>query len=550
MVRIFRIIAIVYLFFSNPYYGYTDINVSISPTRGHLSTRFVVEVIVQDENSKSIPSVLDEGDFTVRYIGPSQEVSYINGQMSQVIRYRFSAAAKKEGTLKIPTFVAEGSISGKVKTSLQTVEVSQSAHDTTKTEDDEIRVESQISKNSSYVGEQLILTTTISSAVALQNLNVQIPTSKNFWLEEIKPYKHNAGGNLSDNLATLTVQSAIFPLTEGNLKIPPTIFSAETKKSKQLGGFDPFDMFNQNFFQNILQGEPVTLATKEVNIDVSSLPKVPPEFPDNLPILIGKTQIEGSIDKTDISPTEEGTLTIRVKSIGNLQSIRSNISLSSKGISIVEDKDSITKKLTDGFIESTLSKKFILSPKENGELTIEPIKILVLDPATGNYSIIQTDTFKLNAKSVITTQPTPLATVNSSTETSESSDVAKEISKNYSVLLTYLIYSVLAVIFVFFIVTAKKFFRSKKVYLPNIESLEKTSDIISFVFDFEKNYLNGKSVRSYLNDSNQIMAFNLLEEHEYGRSKILSDLELFNKVRLTVYSTINSLAKKLIKSRF
>ena len=196
------------------------IDYSISPNKGSKRTTF--RIVISSQGDASTPQMIDEGDFTVRYVGPETQVSIINGAMSQEKKFNYQATPKKEGTLHLPKFTV--TVDGQsTATPPRTVEVSAASLDTQQADEDVVRIEDRTNKSTLYKGEQVLLTTELMTTSPLQNIGLEKQKRPNMWVEEVKPDTKDQDVRRGALVSILRFRNVLFPLHDGEQSIDPTV---------------------------------------------------------------------------------------------------------------------------------------------------------------------------------------------------------------------------------------------------------------------------------------------------------------------------------------
>jgi hypothetical protein len=360
---------------------------AVNPKRGSIRTTFSLAITVQGD--ASTPHLESDNDFHVRYIGPEQRVSIINGAISQQKTFRYKATPKKEGTLRLPEFHV--TIEGfQEVTPPLTVEVSQASLDTQQAEEDDVRIEDSVSKATVYEGEQLLLTTEVMTVNPLQNIELHKSSRANFWSQEIKPEERDQDLRRGATVSILRFKHALFPLTSGVLSIEPTVLSAQVSRSKVGDLFDSIDPFSNNFMRGMfsLDLEPITLATKPTKLTVLPLPPIDPSLTTTLaPKLTGRTVVSAQVDKTTTDPNDEAILTIAISTEGN-GNLLNNLSLGSHpSFEAVRDNQKLTYTLSGNTIQYLYTAQFRIVPKVNGSFIVPAQTLAFFNTDTHQYEV-------------------------------------------------------------------------------------------------------------------------------------------------------------------
>lgn len=359
-----------------------------SPSQLSLNDRLKVTVSITgaDANKVSAPVLKENPEFTV--VGrPSQttEFSYINGVVSHFVSYIYILIPNKTGT-----FVVGGAAvsDGKNMYSAPGTRVEVTSADRqagansrgkeTPAEPDvneNIFIRTSVDKKDPYVGEQVTLTFELYNRSTIWgDTEYEPPSTTGFWTVELqkipatttlynnRPYHYN------------TIKTALFPTTSGELTIGPASLDYTT------GGF-----FSINRAQK--------LYTKPIILKVIPLPSEgkPPDFSG----AVGSFEIAASADKTTIKANDVVSITVAVSGRGNLDLVSS---LKTPDLSAFKTYDPKVSNaiLNSGFVVGGgKTWEYILMPKFQGAVTIEPFSLSFFDPKDKSYHTVSTQPIKL-----------------------------------------------------------------------------------------------------------------------------------------------------------
>jgi BatD DUF11 like domain len=214
--------------------------------------------VTADEQSKDTPdfSAL-KNDFDILNSQRSSSIRIINGNTEATTDWQLTLAPKREGTLLIPSFTIENSVSDAIE-----ITVTQQAN-TSSDSDEKVRVTIEVSKKTAYVQEQILVKIKLISQIQLAQAEMQPLELKNALLvnldEQQKQYLSTING-----VQHLIIETnyALFPQESGELTIPSVSYTVAASNSRDVWG----DFFGRNR-NNILR-----LRTDEQQITVKPVP--------------------------------------------------------------------------------------------------------------------------------------------------------------------------------------------------------------------------------------------------------------------------------------
>jgi hypothetical protein len=469
------------------------------------------------------------------------------------------------GTLKLPIF-SISTESGEILTPQKTIQVEQAAHDTTQTEEGDVKVENNFSKTTVYSGEQVLLTTKLTTAVRLENLQFPNASDINFWSEAFSSPKQYREENSSGQTVTVMEQlHAIYPLIkQGTLVLPPQTVTAQAQIAADDSDsfFDNLGTLGSSIFRGgIFSGlipfelQPITISTKPLELNVIELPKrTSPQGQYEIkysPVLVGETNISLSIDTNHITSNDGATLKLVITSLGNVNSLRKLSFPNIPDFEIESVQENIGKTHNNSSeLTGVYTGLFTIIPKTNGSLTFPPIELTFFNPNTGQYETIQTPEISITADGIQEQERQVLQpSVDSKDENltqseilDNNSDVEQQSEPATSHNRIYILLGT-----AFLIVLTLLFFnqsRATKVNfkLPDPSQITTYSDLIKLVEEFNNQIGSLKQFSRSLDPHFQ-MALDILTESKYNPN-FEYDQKIFNTTRDTILSLCQLMLKQ------
>jgi hypothetical protein len=309
----------------------------------------------------------------------STQINFINGKLnkSTSISHDYQMIARKEGTFTIPPFTLEhkgrkystDSIKITVKKGIARSNVpssSQNNYNNIRTESSEFRpvfAESQVSKNSVYAGEPLIVSHYIYAKNNIRDIRLaEAPSYENVWVENIQSankidFKRTTRNGISWQ-RMLIKKDVLFSLGEKDIKINP--FSLQVLVT---GGF--------TFF-----GERKVITSEAKTIRVKPFPaNRPPEFID----AVGKFSLTAELDTSNLKVDAPFTLKITIKGEGNLSLLSAPKFPGSRKISSYEPESDANTYVSGNALKGERVFSYLLTPKVSGVIEIPEIRWAYFD---------------------------------------------------------------------------------------------------------------------------------------------------------------------------
>ena len=397
-------------------------NATVDKTKVSLDDQITLTVSVSG-NVKSIPQpqLPSLVDFTIYTAGRSQNISYINGQMTSSVSFNYILAPKKAGKFTIGP--AQIELEGKTYqtnpidiTVLAEAESPPStakspkgkAEEPSKLSGKDLFVETVVDKKKAYVNEQVTLTLRFYQGVRLFNNPEYTPPSlTGFWAEDLPPKKQYSQVINGRQYYVQELKTAIFPTSAGKLTIGPAQLKCTVEDVSRFMNRDPFAMFDRDLFSLFRQGKPVVLKSKPIEIEVLPLPEM--DKPADFSGTVGNYKLDVRADKNQVEVGQPITIKTKISGIGNIKSVgepamadlpdfRSYSSGSSENVS----KDNYK-------VQGVKTYEQVLIPKKAGNYTVPPVEFTFFDPRTKNYQTLKSKPMLLSVLPPSQASPTEIA---------------------------------------------------------------------------------------------------------------------------------------------
>jgi hypothetical protein len=299
-----------------------------------------------------------ENDFQVLGTHQNSRHAMVNGRSSSSTEWQITLFPKRSGTLTIPPITVEGATTEPI-----TVQVT--PYTPAAGELEPIFLESSVSHNDVFVGQQLIFNLRIFHNVQLDRLNITEPSFDNANLKKLKQNSFNrrlAGSTYRVH----EISYAIVPNEAGELIIPEQIFTAVTVDNRS------------RFYVNPQAGQLVRRMSEQHIIKV----KAPPADAPALWLPASQLHIEQSWsgEPTALTVGDSITRTITVTAKGLLPNqLPPHTFAAVDGLKFYPDKGSADSQQSDeGFIAQRNDSTAIIATRP-GSFTLPPIDIVWWD---------------------------------------------------------------------------------------------------------------------------------------------------------------------------
>lgn len=259
---------------------------------------------------------------------------------------------------------------------------------------DDVFVNLSVNRKDVYIGEYVTVLVKLYTRVNLSGINeIKYPSFNGFLKSDIETppltslRQENVNGTIYGT--GIVQQFLLYPQLTGEITIDPVQLSVLIQqKSRQS---DPFfgDFFSS--YQTI----PKAVASRMVKINVKPLPG---NQPDDFSGVVGKLDINASINKDTVDVNDAINLKIVVSGSGNLKIAASPLLKLSPDIEVYDPK--ISDNIKNG-IDGTTGRKtfeYLLIPRHYGDFIIPPITYSYFNTSKGKYEKLTTKQFHFHAR--------------------------------------------------------------------------------------------------------------------------------------------------------
>jgi len=413
-----------------------------------------------------------QNDFQIVSNSSSQQIKFINGNMSQSKKWTLGLQPLRQGKITIAPVRIDNIISNSAEVEVK--EVSNVAYVPDSRENSNapyFQIEQTLDNSSPYVQQQITLLVNIYDSLGLQEGNLMIDEeSKKDWViiplldqpivkQEIINYKQ---------MNVETYAFAIFPQKSGDIKEPSFSFDGYYVKNSDFGFphfNDDISMFGVNFRNVFGQRVPVRMKTKPKVITVK---QIPASFSGSYWLPLNNLEVSSSWSaKKGFKVGEAVNRTINLRAYGMTESMLPQIKFpNAVGFNQYPEKPEVSEQVQQGIIVTNASINNVYIPSQSGTLTIPEIKIDWFNTKTNSVetAIIPAETVLVLPNHDLASSATSLLQSTEPQESSKANEQSQqdipskeELSKSFdfSFLLkfsidTYLkILSVIVLIFIF-----------------------------------------------------------------------------------------------------
>jgi hypothetical protein len=326
-------------------------------------------VLRYDEQINTTPDYeLLRKDFDILNTQSGTQMSIINGNMEASTEWKIALAPKRIGKLLIPSFTIDGAISDAIEMTIEGKSKSP------KNTDNNVTVEVETSKDTSYVQEQIIVTLRLYTTVGLNGVDVQPLQVKDALVVNIdeKQYQTKINGRPG---AVVETRYAVFPQQSGELIIPSMLYQVSINSGQR----DLWDRFYGNSQNNILR-----LRTDEQRINVLPAP-ASVSAGDWLPALNVSLSEHWSTSLDSLKIGEPITRSITIKADGLTAGQINPLQLAPiDGLTFYNDQAQTDDQKSANGVEGSRIETIAIVPTKAGHFTLPEIKLNWWDTKTNS----------------------------------------------------------------------------------------------------------------------------------------------------------------------
>ncbi|MEG2666813.1 MAG: BatD family protein, partial [Bacteroidales bacterium] len=263
-------------------------------------------------------------------------------------------------------------------------------------------IRSSINKSNPYLGEEIILTYRIYTAVPVEQYNIyKTPSNKGFWAEELKLNNHEQKTEIINNRRYIFAdirKVALFGQETGNLTLEPMEIEAlaQVQAPRRGGSGSIFDIFDDPFFDPV-QYVKKNLRSEAIHIKVKPLPTE--GKPASFNGLVGNYKVSFSYDQEkEIRSNEAISFKFKVIGKGNIELVQQPNLLFPPDFDVYEPKITHQKNISESGINGTTQYEYIVVPRNPGVYKINAFDFSFFNPQSAKYETITIPEIVLNVK--------------------------------------------------------------------------------------------------------------------------------------------------------
>ncbi|MBU1086837.1 MAG: BatD family protein [Candidatus Omnitrophica bacterium] len=323
-----------------------DINFSVSLDRDHVEVGDMVQLGLVFENTQSVPALqLPEiKGLKAQYIGPSTQMTNVNGQMSSSVTHRYRIVPMQTGSFTLGPFSFSYNNDNYFSEAVDLVVVDRgqapqrsaaggSSGDQNNDINGRIFIILSSQKNKVYINEPFEITVKMYiNQLSVQGIDYPVINAQGFVFEPFtqpRQFREQLAGKIHDvvEFKTIAYASQQGELTLGPAKMNAKVVTRQKDKSGFFGS-DFFDDFGDMFDRAKII--PMNVSSPELSINV--LPFPDKDKPKEFSGAVGSFNLEVSAAPLELKAGDPITLKMIINGSGNFDSVQSPVLSSLSGL--------------------------------------------------------------------------------------------------------------------------------------------------------------------------------------------------------------------------
>ncbi|HUI25620.1 MAG TPA: BatD family protein, partial [Candidatus Kryptonia bacterium] len=352
-------------------------------------------VEVSGAQNAPAPALASADGLSVRYVGPSTQVSIVNGQMSASVTHHFSVAALKEGTFTLGPIRIEynGKTYDAGSVTLQGLAGNaRAAGQAGAPAGEQLRLVLSAAKSEAYLHERIPLSLKLYVG-SVRVSDVQYPTiaGDGFALEKFGEPQQRQEQTPQGTFQVVDFETSLTPLRSGSLSIGPAKMPLSVL-TRRRGG----DQFFDQFFGG--ERRPMELQSEALSLTVLPLPDTgkPADFSG----AVGHFDFEVKAAPLALNVGDPVTVTTTIRGVGNLESVATPTIAASDSLKVYPAQPQAGTNPQEKVFEQ------VVIPQQAGAALPE-LRFSFFDPEARAYRTITHPPVALNVKASAQAQAAP-----------------------------------------------------------------------------------------------------------------------------------------------
>lgn len=368
--HLFAVVALLLAAVATPAPAVADLTVTATVSNQRVRVGETITLAIEAVGTQSVaaPALEAVDGFHARYLGPSQQVSIVNGQISARIQHRYALTAQREGQFSLGPFSLEHDgrtyATAPVVVRVSPASAGQEAGAETDVDGEPLRLTLSVERPRVYLHERVPVDVTLYvGQVTARDLQYPSLPADGVSIEPFGQPIRSAQVVDGERFEVLRFRTAVTPLKSGSLVLGPARTSLNVVRRPQ------------NFF--FTQRQPVELASAAVTLEVLPLPEA--GRPDGYSGAVGTFQVDVAAQPTEVDAGDPVTVTITLRGDGNLAQLQPPAYSAGEGLKVYDPQ------LADGSGEQVRVYEQVVIPESAAVTALPPLRFSYFDPSSGTY---------------------------------------------------------------------------------------------------------------------------------------------------------------------
>ena len=321
------------------------------------------------------PVVPPQPDVAIRYIGPSTQVSIVNGRATQRVEHRYAISASKAGTYTIgPITVRQQGALKEIGSVRLEVLTSGAVAGPTEGESAQLSLTLAVPRTEVYLHEHIPLSLALRvGQVRVADLQYPMVGGDGFSIEKLSEPTQRQEQVAGGTVQVVEFATTLTPLRAGTLSIGPATMRLNVlQRERRQDRF--FGFFGET-------RRPTDLRSEPLNLTVLPLPEV--GRPATFSGAVGQFQLEVRATPLDPMAGDPVTVTSTVRGQGNLDTLNPPAIAGTDALRVYPVQQA-TRNVPSG----TRAFEQVVIPGTAGEVTLPPLVLSYFDPSARTYKTL------------------------------------------------------------------------------------------------------------------------------------------------------------------
>ena len=351
----------------------------VDQQQAQVGETITLSIEVSGAQNVEAPALEGLDGFAAQYVGPSTQVSIVNGQMSTATTHRYALTPQREGRFTLGPFTVNyGSEEYRTQPLAVTVSRAPAVPQAPAAGQggDELRLATTVAKTEVYLHETVPMDVTLYVGNA-QVSDVQYPTvsAEGMSLDQFgRPRQY---GQMIEGRRWEAVQfhANVIPLQAGARSLGPTVIRLNEIKRGRGGGMD------QMFHAFTARRQPREVRAEAIELNVLPLPEE--GKPQSFSGAVGRFTMQVSASPTEVTVGDPITLKIVLRGDGNLADARAPALVSLDGFKAYDAQ------VANGEGDALRVFEQVLIPNDASVTGIPAVRFAYFDPTARAYQTVE-----------------------------------------------------------------------------------------------------------------------------------------------------------------